>query len=311
MRDDPARTLPLNQIEDVVVIGQGSVTTQALHSLMDKNVPVHYIDSGGRYKGSLTSGRGKGYAVRRLQYEAADSLEASLAIAKNFIMGKLLGERRTLLRYLYKNRQTDSSLQEICSELAHLSRLALRQENIEDLRGIEGVAAAKYFGAFSDILQPPWFFRERNRRPPRDPVNAMLSFGYTLLLSSVTTAAIIAGLDPCVGFNHKEYRGRPSVALDMMEEFRSPVVDRMVIASCNQGRLKPEDFEPEDGDGIKMSAPARKLFMKLYGERLRETAKNDGTGQTSNYENHIRTQAAMLVRHLRGQGEYLPFINAK
>jgi CRISPR-associated protein Cas1 len=278
---------------------------------MDENVPVHYIDSGGRYKGSLTSGRGKGYAVRRLQYEAADDPEASLAIAKNFIVGKLLGERRTLLRYLYKNKQDDSNMRTTCSELAHLSRLALRQESIEDLRGVEGAAAMKYFNAFEGILQPPWAFRERNRRPPRDPVNAMLSFGYTLLLSSVTTGAIIAGLDPCVGFNHKEYRGRPSAALDMMEEFRSPVVDRMVIASCNQGRFKIEDFEPEENGGIKMSASARKLFLKLYSERLRESAKNDGTGQTSDYENHIRTQAAALVRRLRGQSEYLPFINSK
>jgi CRISPR-associated protein Cas1 len=181
---------------------------------------------------------------------------------------------------------------------------------MEDLRGVEGAGAMKYFGAFSGVLQPPWFFHDRTRRPPRDPFNAMLSFGYTLLLSSVTTAVVIAGLDPCVGFIHPEYRGRPSLALDMMEEFRSPIVDRMVIASCNQGFFKIEDFAPEEDGGIRMNGAAKKLFLKLYGERLRTSVKNDGTGQRSDYENHIRMQAAMLVKSLRDQGEYLPFICA-
>ncbi|GHV28314.1 CRISPR-associated endonuclease Cas1 [Synergistales bacterium] len=309
-REGHAQILPLNQIEDVVVIGQGAVTTQALHSLMDEDVPVHYIDSRGRYKGSLTSGRGRGYAIRRLQYGAADDSEASLSIAKNFVTGKLLGERRTLLRYFYRNKGIAHDLRETCSELADLSRAALRRDSVEDLRGIEGIGAVRYFSAFSCVLQSPWFFRERNRRPPRDPVNAMLSFGYTMLLSSVATAAVIVGLDPCVGFIHPEYRGRPSLALDMMEEFRSPVVDRMVISSCNQGLFKPEDFEPGEDGGVKMSGAARKLFLKLYSERLRASVTNDSTGQHSGYEDHIRSQSAMLIRHLRGQGEYLPFVSA-
>ena len=132
---------------------------------------------------------------------------------------------------------------------------------------------------------------------------------HTLLLSSVTTAAIIAGLDPCVGFLHAEYRGRPSLALDMMEEFRSPVIDRMIVAACNQGLFKISDFiQSEESDGITMNASAKKTLLRLYDERLRTSVKNDGTGERSTYENHIRARTAALASYLRGNGEYLPFI---
>jgi CRISPR-associated protein Cas1 len=185
----------------------------------------------------------------------------------------------------------------------------LQQICLDDIRGIEGIAAAKYFTALSGALPLPWVFRERNRRPPRDPINALLSFGYTLLLSSITTAAIVAGLDPCVGFLHPEYRGRPSLALDMMEEFRSPVIDRMVVAACNQGLFKIADFSKSEGElGINMNSSAKKTLLKLYDERLRTSVKNDATGESSTYETHIRARAAALAYHLRGNGEYLPFI---
>jgi CRISPR-associated protein Cas1 len=298
----------LGQVEDVVVLGQGNVTMQALHALMDADVPVHYVDAGGRYKGSLTSGRGRGYAVRRLQYAAADDPNMCLALGQNFIAGKLLGQRRTLLHYSYRRKL--SGLRETCSDLGRLTKAALDQKDIEGLRGVEGSGAAGYFSALSGVFQNPWFFRERNRRPPRDPVNALLSFGYTLLLGSMTTAVILAGLDPCVGFVHPEYRGRPSLPLDMMEEFRSPIVDRMVVSSCNQSIFKLEDFERAENGGLVMNASARKALLEAYDNRLRTTVKNDSTGEHATYETHMRSQALMLVRRLRGQTEYLPFICA-
>jgi CRISPR-associated protein Cas1 len=298
----------LGQVEDMVVLGEGNVTTQALHALMDADVPVHYVDSGGRYRGSLTSGRGRGYAVRKLQYAAADDPGTCLALGRTFVGGKLLGQRKTLQRYLY--RRKFSGLRETCTTLERLTKAALNQKDVEGLRGVEGSGAAGYFSALSEVFQSPWSFRERNRRPPRDPVNALLSFGYTLLLGSVTTAIILAGLDPCVGFIHPEYRGRPSLSLDMMEEFRSPIIDRMVVSSCNQGLFKLEDFERAENGGIVMNAPAKKTLLEAYDNRLRMTVKSDSTGEHAAYETHIRSQAARLVRHLRGQAEYLPFIRA-
>jgi CRISPR-associated protein Cas1 len=244
-----------------------------------------------------------------VQYAAADDPYTCLALSKKFISGKLLGQRKTLLHYFYRRKAPD--MQEPCSELARLSKAVPAQEDIDSLRGIEGFGAAEYFSALSDVFQSPWTFSARNRRPPRDPVNALLSFGYTLLLSSVTTAIILSGLDPCVGFMHPEHRGRPSLALDMMEEFRSAVVDRLVVAACNQGLFKSKDFErAEDGAGVRMSAAAKKTLLRLYDSRLKTTIRNDNTGVQTTYENHLRSQAAMLVRCLRGRSEYVPFVCA-
>jgi CRISPR-associated protein Cas1 len=307
-REEPAQTIPLGQVEDVVVLGQGNITTQALHSLMEADVPVHYVDSGGRYKGSLTSGRGKGYSVRKLQYAATDDPDTCLAIARNLIVGKLLGQRRTLLYYFYRRKLP--ALRGVCSDLERLAKAVPERQDIDTLRGMEGSGAAGYFAALSHIFQNPWFFNERNRRPPRDPVNALLSFGYTLLLGSVTTAVILAGLDPCVGFIHPEYRGRPSLSLDMMEEFRSPIIDRMIVSSCNQGIFKPDDFESVEGDGVIMNASARKTLLEIYDDRMRTSVRNDSVGERATYAAHLRSQAAMLVRCLRGHVEYIPFICA-
>jgi CRISPR-associated protein Cas1 len=303
-------TLPKGQIEGVVVLGGGNVTTPALHALMDADIPIHYVDNHGRYKGSLTSGRGRGYAIRRLQYEAAQSPDTCLTLARTFIAGKLLGQRRTLLRYFYRKKEANLALKNACDELERLSMSAVRHTSatLDDLRGMEGIGAMKYFSALSGVLRSPWIFPGRNRRPPRDPVNALLSFGYTLLLSSVTTAVTVAGLDPCVGFVHPEYRGRPSLALDMMEEFRSPIVDRMVVGSCNQGLFQMEDFISSENKGVIMNASAKKSLLKAYDERLKTIVKNESTGENATYENHIRMQAALFVRCLREQLNYLPFI---
>ena len=303
------QTLPLNQVDGVVVLGQGNVTTPALHLLMDANIPVHYVDSGGRYKGYLSSGRGRGYILRRRQYDAANKPDECVTLARRFVFGKILGQRKTLLRWAYRSRRANPLWHDACTKLTHLSMFVLQREKLEDIRGVEGIAASKYFTILSGILSPPWTFRERTKRPPRDPVNALLSFGYALLLSSVTTAVIIAGLDPCVGFLHPEYRGRPSLALDMMEEFRSPVIDRMVVAACNQGLFKISDFSrSEENGGISMNASVKKMLLRLYDERLRTSVKNDRTGEYSTYENHIRARAAALAVHLREGREYLPFI---
>jgi CRISPR/Cas system-associated endonuclease Cas1 len=212
------------------------------------------------------------------------------------------------IQYFYRRKLPH--LRETCSDLERLVKAVSRQKNIETLRGIEGSGAAGYFAALSSVFQTAWSFSERNRRPPRDPINALLSFGYTLLLGSVTTAVILVGLDPCVGFIHPEYRGRPSLPLDMMEEFRSPIIDRMVISSCNQGIFKANNFERTEDGGVLMNAAARKTLLELYDNRLRTPVKNDSTGERANYETHLRSQAAMLVRRLRGHSEYLPFVCA-
>lgn len=165
-----------------------------------------------------------------------------------------------------------------------------------------------YFSVFGSALREPWFFQDRNRRPPKDPVNALLSFAYTLLLGKVTTAVVLAGLDPCVGWLHPEYRGRPSAALDLMEEFRSAVVDRTVLSALNQNYFSPEEFLPDETMGVKMSMNAKKMLVRLFSERLNVEVLNENNQQRSTYAIHIQQQAQLLARALRGKNTYLPFI---
>jgi CRISPR-associated protein Cas1 len=275
--------------------------------MMEKNIPVHFIDLGGRYKGSVTSGRGRGYAIRRLQMNAASDENASLRIACSIVSGKLENQFKTLLRARNRGRMDDAALKNACGELKYIHGELMNCSDIDSVRGYEGEAAAVYFSVFGRLLRNSWAFRGRNRRPPKDAINAMLSFGYTLLLSHVTSAVVISGLDPCVGFLHPEHRGRPSLALDIMEEYRSQIVDRLVIAIANQLLLKPEDFIPTGDGGVFMTPEARKSFIQHYLKRLNSSVRNERTGVSSTFRSHIYSSAAAFVSSLRAGDEYMPF----
>ena len=226
----PDEPLPTAQIEGVVVIGQGCVTTPALHLLMALDVPVHYLSGGGQYLGSLTTALRRSTSVRRRQYAAADDGAWMLELGKRIIVGKIANQQGTLRRYQYRHVEGEKHLLKSVERLSELAKRARECADIDELRGVEGVAANCYFEGFSCLIREPWTFTGRQRRPPRDPVNAMLSFGYALLLARVAGAVLMAGLDPCLGIVHPEYRRRPSLALDLMEVFRSSLIDRMVFA---------------------------------------------------------------------------------
>lgn len=307
-RGAAAESVPIHLVDDVVVLGRGSVSTPALHLLMDENVPVHFIDGSGQYKGSLTSGRGRGYAIRRLQFEAAFDGKRALEIGRYIVAGKLMNQRKTLLRVRNRRLKGDIAIAEVCENLSFLAVQALDCMNIDELRGLEGIGAAAYFSVFGKTLLAPWTFRTRTRRPPKDPVNALLSFGYTLLLSHVVSAVSIAGLDPCVGFLHPEYRGRPALALDLMEEFRSPVVDRLIIGILNQAIMNTAHFSHTECGGIHMSKEAKGIFLRQYRKRLDTSVRNELTEQTATFRTHIALQAGAFLSALREGTAYRPIL---
>ena len=306
-RTGAGEAFPARLIDDVVIFGYGSVSTPAIHLMLDNNIPLHFIDEKGLYKGCITSGRGRGYAIKRLQMNAALDRDMSAGIARSLIKSKLNNQLATLRRWLNRNRADDIALYHACEDLKKILNYLPACEDIDTIRGVEGAGAAVYFSVFGRLLRNPWFFRGRNKRPPKDPVNAMLSFGYTLLLAHVTSAVAIAGLDPCVGFIHPEFRGRPSMALDLMEEYRSQVIDRLVLSITNQMLLKTENFLPTKEGGVYMDGEARKTFLNCYLKRMNERVKNKTTGSVSTYRNHIFASACYLVSHLRTGKEYLPF----
>jgi len=299
--------VPIGMVDEVVLLGRASISTPLLHLLMEEDIPVHFIDGGGKYKGSLTSGRGKGYAVKRLQFLAADTFEFTLEFIRAVVASKIRNQRATLSRIRYRHPYQGNDLLVVIDRLKHLAETAASLCSHEELRGLEGLAAAEYFSVFGSGLISPWQFNGRNRRPPRDPVNAVLSFGYTLLLSRVVTAATVSGLDPCVGFLHPEFRGRPSLALDLMEEFRSPVVDRMALAVFNQKLLAPSNFTKTEENGILLDQEGRKIVLDAFSKRMREETINRTNLFKSSFANHIGIQARSLVGNLRNNTPYCPF----
>ena len=297
---------PPHLLEDVIVIGNGSVSTQAVHLLLDNNIPLHYISGSGAYLGSLTSGRSRRYKVFVDQYLSSADPVRSQQLASSIVRGKLDNQKKTLLRAFYRKGCDRDNIMNTVRELKDCIGQIPCQKDIASLRGIEGVAGAKYFSVFEEMLARPWYFTRRNRRPPKDPVNVLLSFGYTLLLGTVMTAVTAAGLEPCIGWLHPEYRGRPSAALDLMEEFRSVVVDRLVTAVTNQNIVSTCDFTGE-GCGITLSREAVKKFVREYWRRIETEAVNEASGNKSSYHNHIFSQAAALAKSLTTGKQYLPF----
>ncbi|MDR1580423.1 MAG: CRISPR-associated endonuclease Cas1 [Synergistaceae bacterium] len=306
-RNGPGETIPIHIVDGVVVMGKGSVSTPALHFIMENDIPLHFIDSSGRYMGSLTSGRGRGYLVKKRQFDAAANGKTVAAIARSIAAGKLGNQLATLRRGVVRGHLHDNALRSACAGIKALVAALTGCDDLETIRGYEGHAAALYFSVFGRLLKKPWYFNGRNRRPPRDPINAMLSFGYTLLLAHVTSATVTAGLDPCVGFLHPEYRGRPSMALDLMEEYRSQVIDRLIISIANQMLLKPENFSRVDNGGVFIDAEARKNFIRQFSKRLDEEVCNEITGEVSTFRNHIFASARRFAASLRTGTEYLPF----
>lgn len=300
--------IPSVEVEDVVVVGNGTVSTAALQLLMERQVPVHYLSTGGRYLGGSLSARGGASSLRRAQYRAAEEVEPGLRIARGVVTGKLLNQRALLRRFVYRHEGETDEISTVIRELEKISRWAAVSTDMEQLRGIEGHGAALYFSVFGRMLRPPWRFTGRNRRPPRDPVNALLSFGYTLLLVHATTAAALSGLDPCVGFLHPEHRGRPSVALDLMEPFRPVVVDRLLLALINQGMFSPEDFSSGGDDGgVRMAVEARRRYVVAFEQRL-TTRSTTPEGQGGTYLLHLRYAARRMAQALVEETPYMPFV---
>lgn len=301
---------PTATVDEVVVLGNGSVSTQAIRMLLEEDIPLHYVSTSGRYMGSLTSGQNRGRELRKKQEEAAASLEKTLAVARGVVVGKILNQRKNLIRATYRKRNT-TLVQQAIARLEQNASQAGSENDLEALRGIEGIAAAAYFYAFEDMLASGWTFKGRNRRPPKDPVNAMLSFAYTLLLSNVVTAVLANRLDPLVGFLHPEYRGRPSAALDLMEEFRPSVSDRVVIALINQGMVAPGDFESDGNGGVKMNPKARRVLVEAHNARLASSSSSETTEHSLPYRRRIHSQAESLARAIWHESDYIPFVAKK
>lgn len=293
---------------EVCLFGNVQVTTQALRELVSRSIPVCYFSSGGWFY-ALTHGMShKNVELRQAQYRAADDPEQSLSFARGFVEGKIRN-CRTLLR-----RNHSEPPQAALDELARLARRSRNAADASTLLGIEGAAARVYFANFPGLLKTnsnggemPFDFTTRNRRPPRDPVNALLSLAYAILVKDLTVTLLAVGFDPYLGFYHQPRYGRPALALDLAEEFRPLIAESTVIGAINNGEVRPDDFVRELG-AVALTQRGRRQFLGAYERRLAQEIVHPVFRYAASYRRIISIQARLLGRCLLGEiPAYRPF----
>jgi CRISPR-associated protein Cas1 len=314
-------TLPLHKITQVVVAGNITLTTPVLQTLLQRNVGVTYLTSHGRFLGRLGPPLSKNGRLRMAQHEAHHDPVRRMELARACVAGKLRNQRVLLMRYqrkLEKSALQDAiDILERCEQNAQAVEPDLQpppdpsrpqaESTWGTLLGYEGTGGAAYFRVFGQLLREGWDFPGRKRRPPTDPVNALLSFAYTLLYHQTLSAVQTVGLDPYVGFLHGSQYGKPALALDLMEELRPVIADSVVLTLTNKRILDHEDFEEELG-AYRLTDSGRRAFYRQWEKRLDTEIRHPTFGYTVTYRRALVLQARLVVRWLQDEiPAYPPF----
>ncbi len=301
--------VPLHHLTSVVCFGPVLVSAEAMEACAEAGVSVSFLGFSGRFQARVEGRASHTATVRRAQYKNADDEGRCLALARGFVAGKIANSRVQLRRAARTREESVEAIGRAADRLKVVGEKVLDAPGLDELRGMEGEAAARYFEVFDAMLgEGALRFEKRSRRPPQNEVNALLSFGYALLSQDCLSALHATGLDPAVGFLHVERPGRPALALDLMEEFRSLVVDRLVLAMIRLGQVKPDGFEKLPTGEVRMSDVTRRAFLTEYQARKQDEVTHPLTGQTATWALMPHIQARLLVRAVRGEGEYVPFL---
>jgi len=297
--------VPLLKIDDVVILGEVTLTASAVGALMERAITVCYLGAHGQYRGMLLPGPSRHAMLRIAQHRAHGDAAQRLALARRFVRGKLTNMRAMLLR---QNRTLASdALVAAADALKRGVDATDAVESVPSLLGVEGAASAAYFGVFGQLLRQPLGFGRRLRRPPPDPVNALLSFAYALLTQKVIAAVQAAGLDPYIGYLHAAQYGRPAAALDLMEEFRPIVADSVVLAAINRGVVGADRFVTELGS-CRLDDRGRRAFLEQFEARLNQEIEHPVFGYRVTYRRCLELQARLLGKALLGETPaYVPF----
>ncbi|MCC6629131.1 MAG: CRISPR-associated endonuclease Cas1 [Chloroflexi bacterium] len=295
---DQTVRIPLEQVTEVICCGDVSFSGAALRELSADGIGVGYIGPRGEWVGRWEPAEAKTIPLRRAQFRAADDPALTLAIARPMVAGKLRNTRALLLR---ARREGAAVGDDVLAALEALRGQAATAPTLDSLRGVEGDGAARYFPAFGAIVSVNGFaFRQRQRRPPPDPVNAMLSFGYALLTGVATTAARTVGFDPHLGYLHAMRYGRESLALDLIEEFRPIVVDALVVALIRLKMIAPNDFDRTPTE-CRLNAQARKVFLTQFERKLDSVLHHPVLDRQVSHRRAIELQARLLAKFLLGE----------
>jgi CRISPR-associated protein Cas1 len=326
----PARKeiVPLIKIDEVAVLGEVTLTASALHLLLERNIEITFLGHYGQFKGRLSPPFSKNSLLRMAQYRAHHDMAKRCELARRFVIGKLSNQRQRLQRHsrTHQDAEVSQAINQLANVIQKLARLSLDELHpmqplaggdnpvagtpLEAILGLEGAGSAAYFRCFGKLVsdQEQWPFAGRVKRPPTDPVNSLLSFGYSLLTNKVASVVQLVGFDHFVGYLHSSFYGRPALALDILEEFRPIIVDSVVLTLLNNRMLTPDDFVTELG-AYRLKQEKRKVFFTKFEERLNEEVNHPIFDYKTSYRRCIELQVRLLAKCLTGEiDEYPPFL---
>ncbi len=300
--------IPIHNIEQIVTFGYMGASPGLMKLCADSNVSLTFLSPHGRYI-SRSQGPTRGNVLlRKAQYRNSDDAAYALHLCKLFIGGKIQNYRNILRRFIRDNG-ADDSIENAAEELFRCKRRVLETTSVDSVRGIEGEAATSYFRVFSHLLlnqKEDFIFQGRNRRPPKDAVNAMLSFVYALICNDMTSALETVGLDPYVGFMHTLRPGRASLALDMMEEQRAYLGDRLVLSLINRKQITIKDFVRQGDEGVVMTDSGRKTILTAWQSRKKEQITHPYLNERVSIGLIPHIQAMLLARFIRKELDDYP-----
>ncbi len=305
---------PLHTLQTIVSFSYAGASPALMGACAEKGIGLAFCTPRGRFLARVCGENNGNVLLRREQYRAADDPRRSCLIARTMIFGKLSNSAASIQRTLrdHAPRVEDCGLEEAVGQIRDLLPMVLNAVDLDGLRGLEGVGASAYFGVFDHLVlnrKEDFFFHGRNRRPPLDRVNALLSFAYSLLAHDCASALESVGLDAYVGFLHRDRPGRQSLALDLMEELRPCMADRFVLTFINNRMIRPEDFQTQDSGAVLLTEEGRKKFLKSWQERKRDTLTHPYLNEKMSWGMIPYIQSLLLARYLRGDLDgYPPFL---
>lgn len=306
--------VPLHNLESIVTFGYTGVSPALMGECAKNSISLSFLSYGGKFLAGIHGPIKGNVILRKEQYIISEDISRSIDIAKNFITGKIYNAKWVIERAIrdYSLRLDTEKLKQKSQYLSNSIKMIDKVNGLDELRGIEGEAASVYFSVFDDLIlqqKNEFVFKTRNKRPPLDYVNAMLSFSYTLLTSMCVSGLETVGLDPYVGFMHRDRPGRVSLALDLMEEFRAVYADRFVLTMINKKILHESDFIKKENGSVIMTDDARKEFLKHWQNKKQEVIEHPFLDEKVEWGMVPYVQAMLLARYIRNDlDEYPPFL---
>ncbi len=303
--------IPIHTLGGIVCFGQVSCSPYLMGFCAERDVTVSFLSENGRFLARIQGPVSGNVLLRREQYRRADNDETSTEIARSVLMGKIANCRTVLQRALrdHENKIDGDKLRQVSKLLAGSLQSLKLERSLNSIRGIEGDAAHLYFSVFDHLIisqKKDFIFRQRNRRPPLDKVNCLLSFLYTLLAHDVRSALESVGLDPSVGFLHRDRPGRPGLALDLMEEFRPVIADRLALSLINLSKVNKKGFRQAETGAVLMDDDTRKTLLVAYQQRKQDEIIHPFLGEKVTVGLLFHTQALLMARYLRGDLDGYP-----